>query len=791
MIFTRLIAIVAAAMLVGATVPTEVSALTKQESKCAKKMPGTALKLASTILKETSKCLDADISGKATGACPNAGNLTKIDKTRAKLLSAIEKNCQSTCSVSGLPCVSDVSCPPLGPPAGREGCDAGVKLNPFDIRNLGFPGALCPLTIGGNVVSTDDVNECVSALTDDVTNAFVAAVYGSITSASGLTSGPAKCLSSISKSASKLGATALKTSNKCRANINKGKLTVAPDNCLTADPKSADKVAKAEAKLAKTIDGKCTDGDIALLDICGNGVAGTADKAEATACLTAQARQLFVASALTYGDRSATVPSLEEAVYPPIARCGDGLVNGLQGQFNQYAEACDRENDAACGAGACLPPGDLFECLCDNKLLSVYQADSALSELDSGWTGASHDSTVGEKGGFVSGLSNCDCTEFDGPTCIGVTVDPVCNTNGVQMPRCSWDPAGVMGCDDHGDGDGVARDDDCYVCDAFSANAGALCGCIEDVGPNGSCANDAGDCNAQCFDAGGTPTGPCTQQSDCGADEVCRGKCDFEASCLRVLLSHPTPSSSSGNPTCLDTEFREDVFGTSNIVTGERETFNLLRTRVYSGISVPQPCPVCGGICVGGTQDAEICEGTCSGGGGACRVDSDCDEEQGETCTTASPDCPGGICELELKCFGGANDGEACRIGSYTPLFGTTSADCPSLPGVNISGDGLVINFAPATSEVTTLEYTLPCTAPGFELYDCPCPDGGIPQSAPTKPNLRACSRCAWVEGTMAMLAMKTATARPARVRVIRPTASVPAIRRRNSTSALPTQTAV
>ena len=45
MIVTRLIAIAAAASLLGGALPTDVSALTKQEAKCAKKMPGTALKL--------------------------------------------------------------------------------------------------------------------------------------------------------------------------------------------------------------------------------------------------------------------------------------------------------------------------------------------------------------------------------------------------------------------------------------------------------------------------------------------------------------------------------------------------------------------------------------------------------------------------------------------------------------------------------------------------------------------------------------------------------------------------
>jgi hypothetical protein len=65
-------------------------------------------------------------------------------------------------------------------------------------------------------------------------------------------------------------------------------------------------------------------------------------------------------------------------------------------------------------------------------------------------------------------------------------------------------------------------------------------------------------------------------------------------------------------------------------------------------------------------------------------------------------------------------------------LFGTTSTDCPPTPATNISGNGLEISFYPATSETRSLPFAVPCTAPGFELYDCPCPDGG---GTLTKPN--------------------------------------------------------
>jgi hypothetical protein len=51
---------------------------------------------------------------------------------------------------------------------------------------------------------------------------------------------------------------------------------------------------------------------------------------------------------------------------------------------------------------------------------------------------------------------------------------------------------------------------------------------------------------------------------------------------------------------------------------------------------------------------------------------------------------------------------------------------------LNISGQGLAIDYRPATSGTLTLPPALPCTTPGLELYDCPCPDDG---GQPTAPN--------------------------------------------------------
>jgi hypothetical protein len=178
---------------------------------------------------------------------------------------------------------------------------------------------------------------------------------------------------------------------------------------------------------------------------------------------------------------------------------------------------------------------------------------------------------------------------------------------------------------------------------------------------------------------------------------------------------------------CIKSLFRDDVSGTLDIVTGTHDNYIRLFSVVSLGHTNEVPCPLCGGFCVGGNRPGAICEGTCSTSGDDCRFDEDCLPDGG-TCTTASANCPGGSCNLSLVCFGGNEDGNACRVGAATD-FGTTSTDCLPAPGKNISGQGLAISFLPSTSGVVDfgdvdLDY-VPCNAPGFELFQCPCPWGG------------------------------------------------------------------
>ena len=699
--------------------------LSNTETKCASQLGKGGGKLAKTIIKETAKCRLADISGKSVGLCPGPKNTEKIAKAAGKLESTAAKRCKSTCSISSdIECIADAVCPPFVTPTigAAQQCSAGAKSILFNMSKIGFPGPYCETALGAALVMPINLGECVAELTTDGSETLIDVVFGTIDNSSALSQDAQRCLKGISKGVEKLALTVQKSVSKCRDAILTLKATGDPALCQTADPKAAAKILKAEDKLAATIQKSCTDDQtIQELDLCNNGVGLTTTLLDATSCLTAAAREIADSPAPPVA-RVYSPVSLIDAAYPPKARCGDNVSNQLPTPQLLLGEECDGLDDAAC-PGECLPPGDTFECTCgDRKRLRLF-ADHALTDADAGWTGASHEQGVADQSGYITELSNCDCDAFDGPTCIGTSGNPVCDVAGKQLPTCSWDLFSGTSCDAHGNANTINNSADCSICDEFTANAGTSCA-------------DERDCDSQCYDAFGAATGPCDNQSDCAAGEVCRGQCDRSQSCVIIPNGAPLPVSNSGVGVCAVQRFRTDIVGTRDLVTGSHElNYQLFSVIHFGGDRTTRPCPVCGGFCEGGSKDRELCEGRCSTSGDLCRFDVDC--PIGETCSTASPDCPGGFCQLQLICGTdrGQNEsvqGKTCSIEYEHPVFGTLSNDCLPSVSANITGTGFEVDYLPGTSGTVTLASTLPCTSPGFELFECPCPDGG---GAPTKPN--------------------------------------------------------
>jgi hypothetical protein len=685
------------------------------ESLCARRLGASAARLTAVWTHSDFQCRLGLAAGTSVGPCPGAAGETAIAPVLERMQRRAGAYCESTCSLSGaVRCVADAMCPPLPMIGAAESCTAGTANRPFDMGRIGFPGPFCPEEIGRDITGSDDIADCVHGLTIRASIALAEAVFGD-PPVPALRGSTLACQRAIASRTRRLAVVADRVLTACRNSIVSGTRKANPADCPRIDSTFVSRTALLENKLAAAVDAACSAEDILALDLCGAGRGGITTKEEALACLTTAAREI-VASEAAPDHRAFSRTTLLDAAYPPAPRCGDGRVNQLTGPFLPLGEECDGTDDAAC-PGACIPPGDLFECSCADRPRLQLLVESARTDLDQGWTGSALDATLPEGSGFVMELSACDCTEMDGAACTGSSVDPVCTVAAQHMPRCSWDSANAPRCDARGNGNLLDEDKDCWMCDDWSLNAGAAC-------------SDESQCAPRCYDADGEPANPCPRgQTDCDGNQVCRGRCDRQHRCLATALAPPSPVANGGSPICLTQFAREDLTGTTNVVTGEHAFTQRTRVYIHLGLALTVPCPVCGGLCEGGAFPGDVCTGTCSTTRSSCRFDDDC--PAGEFCSSSSPDCPGGACNLALICRGGASDGQPCRIQSETRFHGTVSGDCPPSIGTNISGNGLLVDYAPATSEPSRLSAPVPCTAPGYELFDCPCPDDGGRKTQP------------------------------------------------------------
>lgn len=305
-----------------------------------------------------------------------------------------------------------------------------------------------------------------------------------------------------------------------------------------------------------------------------------------------------------------------------------------------------------------------------------------------------------------------------------------------MAPRCSDDLDGPLSCDEHGNNNGVGENWDCYRCDDNSINAGTFCAA-------GANANETV-CQSQCFEnATGLPVVPqtaCLKQADCGEGRTCKGRCDNTLTCNAMTEGSPLPLVSAAISVCIQLEYKTDVTGTKNIVTGESSIGYTSRSNIQLGTLFTVPCPVCGGVCVGGPDDSHSCFGRCDASNAACLVDGDCVGPGDTACLEAPDDCTGGFCSLDLRCSSGPNEGKLCGLDSVTPL-GVMSHDCPPDPANNLSGRGVLqINGGPMTTEAVQMPNAGACTNPTWHNYDCECPADapGPLVGTPTRPSLCA-----------------------------------------------------
>ncbi|HYC54764.1 MAG TPA: hypothetical protein VEL28_07485 [Candidatus Binatia bacterium] len=742
----------------------EAVVFTSQEGKCASAMAKAMEKYNAAIIKEVSRCRAGDISGAADDddACATlpVKSADKLAKARTKMVAAVAKACQSVCSLStDKSCINDVTCPPNNDNAER--CSGNGGTNRFDIGKLGFPGPYCAGLLdrnaGTSVLKTpSDVGSCIADLTETLAEDAIDAIYADLDSGSGVSAAGQTCLSAISKAVGKAMSKTHAAVAKCRTTrqvnpvcdggVNAGQACANDGGCpggatCGLDPNDCEDdeatilaLQKEEGLLRAAIAKSCTDEAVfELQGMCEAGGAPPFFVEEAQDCIVAMVQE--IAGKILGPTRHVYAPfGMINVSHPPSAfgYCGDGLLDQERNESNGIGEECDGDNDEACGSGSCLPPGDLFECTCDNTPRYKMVVDGDAVDSDAGWTGDSHDATHNDNFGYTADLSGCDCSSFDQATCDGTSSDPVCALAADIGPRCSNNMHGSETCDDIGDGDGDPSDSDCFVCDSNSLNAGD------------HCADENGDadetlCDSQCFsDLTGdpvVPAQPCGRQADCDEGETCRGRCDDTPTCDAQLEGSPLPQIAAAISVCIGLEYTSDLTGTKNMVTGEADLAYTSRSVVYVGDTTTAPCPICGGSCVGGDNDGEACFGRCDSSGAQCLMDSDCTLPGDTACLETDDDCPSGSCSLDLRCSSGDNAGKFCRPMADTPL-GVVSADCPPSLDSNLSGIGVQQPFGSVTTEPIQFPAGGPCSDSSWTNFTCPCPDGG--SATKTRPNLCA-----------------------------------------------------
>ncbi len=601
---------------------------------CQKIIAKAAQKYLKSVIKIKQKCNNANL--KSPGSC-TAPDSAKLTKAEGKLRSSIDKKC------------------------GGLSTSQIEDQNPF---GLAFPGP-CPDSDGGSF-SLTNLEDCMLLRHGEKADEMLTEQYGS---ASGpLDTAVLKCQIGAAKAAAKFLSSKLKClEKKCRSQLDLNRLTINPADC-EIEPATAACIQKAVTKLDSGVSKKCTDTDIAALDIC---TSGSATVADAQQCLN-QAHE----------DAANFLINIE---HPAAPSCGDEVVN-------QPTEECDGTDDSAC-PGLCGASDGFFPCLCTNIPRSFNRYDQN-ADLETGWTGQSHDGKVVDGGGYFASISHCGDL---GPN--------ICLTG----PACV---ATAQHCRD---------DSDCPGADTCVATQ---------LRTLPHCADNAKEACRICN--GGSRGGQlCLVDGDCPAGTCL--SCTSGAECVFSFNGFPLPIAGGGTSVCVVDTLVEDVFGTVNKVTGESSEFLRENSKTFLSKSVPMPCPVCGGFCA-----------SAKGLAGLCWADSDC--PTGDTCI------------LSRVCNDGPNKGKPCSPlpprGGPTAGFGSTSLDCPPDPGQNISDLGLDIAYDPFVTGVVTVSASFTCT--NFKIcagnqsactVDGDCPTGQVCKSI-CSGSLEPCTTSADCPGT-------------------------------------------
>jgi len=627
---------------------------------CQREIVKMATKLAATRIKALQQCEDRVLKGAGGGPCPDERTAVKIAKADSKLRASIAKRCGG----------GDRAC--------GTADDEPLEAIGWDLGSCpDFEQAGCD----DPIVDCDDIGACVACVDTAAVDQAIALAFDGFAPSGDRD--VVKCQRTIGKEAAKFFDQKTKALRTCEDGVLKGR---AAGPC--PDEKATSKITRAAIKLSSKIcracggaDKACATADdlplaaIGFADTCpdvtvpgGPACAAPIDdlqdvvacvncvlefKADCHDALTVPGLKSYPAECAGPAPPATPTPTPTPTATPtPSQTCGNDTVEG--------DEECDGTDDALC-PGACQA-----SCRCPQPCTLPSPLPAVLSfvakadiDLDSGWTGLSHDFRGPEGATLLSArTSNCD-TDLQSPTCGQCDLDgPILFTGSSRNCICL----------NLADRDGSSR----AVCD---------------------------------------PEAP----SDCTAPETCEcllgPPLPLSSGAVPVCVVNRSTTSFTGTANVADTGPHAGSGG--GLVT--------LESGVHNGLDTARPCPTCvgdlsaadgarDGACDGGAHDGTPCDvagvtaffgpvsfdclpasasntgnltitldtttGTTSlATGPACTaagfgaLSCFCD-----TCATAAAepcnddaDCPGSVACGGLRCLGGSNLGAPCGASSDCP----------------------------------------------------------------------------------------------------------------------------
>jgi len=522
---------IAAALVAALTLATTAHA---DPLKCKQEIAKDTAKYTQARAKALQKCHEAVAKAKlplVTNCLTEPTAAGKIAKADSKLRAALNKQCggdDKTCSTTG---------------------------DNDSLASIGWPSA-CPNFENGSctnvIANCNDISDCLICVASAAVDQSMTLSYGALDQGQfGSGSDINKCQTAIGKNATKF----LNAKNKALAKCEKGLMKV-PPSVIGPCPDTAGAVPAITKAESKKIAGICK-------------ACGGPDKT----CLGADnltPAQIGFASTCP----SVTVPPSGPACGGPIATLNDivlcvDCVNEFKDDcLDPLAVPALKSYPTQCNPGgppcAATPQNTATPCptatpgvTCPTQVQT--DADGPGIDLDTGWTGQSHDGHAPTNNRITLTVSGC--SNPDASTCgVCTTGGPIANAGGTAFNthRCVLDTS--VQC---------TSDLDCVNIATCSggANNGAIC-------------NNASEC----------PGGSCP------------------VSVCSYFFGSPLPLSAGGVSVCVTNQITAPITGTIDIEAGTTSNVITLLSRVHTGPTTDQPCPTCiAGSCSGGLHTSDPC----------------------------------------------------------------------------------------------------------------------------------------------------------------------------------------